>query len=337
MPIIFSKIPPASSGDFPSFTPPPLPRPPAWICAFTTHTFLSPERNSRAAAIASSLDWTSLPRGTATPYPRKISFAWYSWIFMGGGLYTARSHRASGPAASKIPGLRRPAPPFAEQRLEPRALHRPAQMVSLRIAAPQLAQDLELPLVLHPFRHHLHVQALRQREDGVDDLQRLLGLADALDEAAVDLQGVDGELVQVGERRVAGAEVVEVDAHSHRPELGHVARDLRVLFHQQRLGHFQPQGARREARLAQHFRHVGEQAGALELAGAEVHAHLQRGQPRPALPLLQLPASLAQHPRADGDDQARLLGERDEVHGRNHSALRMLPAEQRLRTRDPAR
>src|SRR5690242_4066409 len=86
MPRIFLASSPASSGDFASLTPPPLPRPPAWICALTTLIFFPPAISSRAAATASSLEWTSLPRGTATPYPRRISFAWYSWIFMGGAL-----------------------------------------------------------------------------------------------------------------------------------------------------------------------------------------------------------------------------------------------------------
>src|SRR6185436_3681726 len=82
MPIIFLKSSPASSGERASFTPPPFPRPPAWIWAFTTTTPFPPAISSRAAATASSAEVTSLPRGTATPNPRRISLAWYSWIFM---------------------------------------------------------------------------------------------------------------------------------------------------------------------------------------------------------------------------------------------------------------
>ncbi len=61
-----------------SLTPPPLPRPPAWICAFTTHT--GPPSDS-AAFTASSTENTGMPRGTGMPYLRKISLPWYSWIF----------------------------------------------------------------------------------------------------------------------------------------------------------------------------------------------------------------------------------------------------------------
>src|SRR6188474_2894279 len=65
--------------DFATFTPPPLPRPPAWICAFTTHT-LPP--SFFAASTASSTLNAAKPRGVGRPYLRKISFPWYSWIFI---------------------------------------------------------------------------------------------------------------------------------------------------------------------------------------------------------------------------------------------------------------
>ena len=38
MPSIFSAVGKTSSIALTTLTPPPLPRPPAWICAFTTHT-----------------------------------------------------------------------------------------------------------------------------------------------------------------------------------------------------------------------------------------------------------------------------------------------------------
>src|SRR5258706_11920582 len=78
-------ISPASAADLAILTPPPLPRPPAWICAFTT-TPLAPEPSSDLAALsASSRVVTISPRGTATPYLARIVLAWYSWIFMNEG------------------------------------------------------------------------------------------------------------------------------------------------------------------------------------------------------------------------------------------------------------
>ena len=68
-----------SSRDFATLTPPPLPRPPAWICAFTTQT-LPP--SFFAASTASSTLKHGKPRGVTRPNLRNSSFPWYSCIFM---------------------------------------------------------------------------------------------------------------------------------------------------------------------------------------------------------------------------------------------------------------
>ncbi len=75
MPRILPACSRTSSGERATLTPPPLPRPPAWICALTTQT-LPP--SVRAAATASSTENAGMPRGVAIPYLRKISLPWYS-------------------------------------------------------------------------------------------------------------------------------------------------------------------------------------------------------------------------------------------------------------------
>src|SRR4030095_13492781 len=67
-----------SSIDLATLTPPPLPRPPAWICALTTQT--GPPSDLAAFAASSTVN-AGMPRGTGIPYLRKISLPWYSWIF----------------------------------------------------------------------------------------------------------------------------------------------------------------------------------------------------------------------------------------------------------------
>ena len=59
-------------------------------------------------------------------------------------------------------------------------------------------------------------ERLRERDDRAGDRRALVVLAEGGDEAAVDLQHVEREAVQVGERRVAGAEVVEREADAER-------------------------------------------------------------------------------------------------------------------------
>ena len=63
----------------------------------------------------------------------------------------------------------------------------------------------------------------------------------------------------------------------------------------------------------------------------EIDGDLERLRPR-----RRLAAGLAQDPFADRDDEAALLGERNEVAGRDQAALRMLPAHQRLEADDLA-
>src|SRR5579883_1766396 len=72
----------ASSAPRATLTPPPLPRPPAWICALTTTTSEPVSRWMAAiASSASASESAGRPLGTATPRRRRSSLAWYSWIF----------------------------------------------------------------------------------------------------------------------------------------------------------------------------------------------------------------------------------------------------------------
>ena len=66
-----------SSAERASFTPPALPRPPAWICAFTT----TGKPSSLPASTASATVYATLPCGTGTPWLARTALPWYSWIF----------------------------------------------------------------------------------------------------------------------------------------------------------------------------------------------------------------------------------------------------------------
>ncbi len=68
-----------------------------------------------------------------------------------------------------------------------------------------------------------------------------------------------------------------------------------------------------ELRLAQGAVDVVEQARMLELSCREVHGQADRGRRELARPGGRLAAGFLEHPLADRDDQARLLGGRDEV------------------------
>ena len=77
-------------------------------------------------------------------------------------------------------------------------------------------QGLELGALLDTLGERLDVECLAELNECVDERGRPFRSGYAADERAVDLQGVHGELAQVGELAVAGAEIVDRDAD---PEL----------------------------------------------------------------------------------------------------------------------
>src|SRR5687767_14885990 len=90
-----------SSSDFATFTPPPLPRPPAWICALTTHRV---PPSCFAASTASSTLKHGTQRVVAIPNLRNSSLPWYSWIFMRAFLRPGGAHFITRSAASAARG-----------------------------------------------------------------------------------------------------------------------------------------------------------------------------------------------------------------------------------------
>ena len=70
-------------------------------------------------------------------------------------------------------------------------------------------------------------------------------------EGAVDLEGVEGEPVQVAERRVAGAEVVQVQLDPQLLQPVEQARDRLRALHEDALGDLELQGRGVDARLVE--------------------------------------------------------------------------------------
>ena len=92
---------------------------------------------------------------------------------------------------------------------------------------------------------------------------------------------------------------------------------------------------RRQAGLLQRVAHVGDDVGVLQLLERQVDRQRRGLVVRDAVEqALALAAPLAQDPAADRHDQPGLLGERDELVGADHPALRVVPAQQRLDAAD---
>src|SRR6185503_3072655 len=130
-----------------------------------------------------------------------------------------------------------------------------------------------------------------------------------------------------------GAEVVERDADADVAqglERGDAA--VAVLEHDA-LGDLEAQPLRSEPAGLERLRHSRDEAGLGELAGGDIDAddHLAVVEEAD-----RLRARLAHDPRADRDDQAGLLGDRDEVGRRHHPGAGAVPADEGLDADDPA-
>ena len=145
------------------------------------------------------------------------------------------------------------------------------------------------------------------------------------DERAVDLQRVHLELLQVAQRTVAGAEVVQADPHPDVAQPGEHPADLRGVGNRGGLGDFQPKGTCRKPRLAQGTGDHGDQRGVAERLGRQVDAD---GQPVAivscAPPGLGLPAGFRQHPIIDLGDDADVFRHLEERPGGQEAARGML-------------
>src|SRR5690606_1997937 len=97
--------------------------------------------------------------------------------------------------------------------------------------------DLELSVVADALGDDLEPEGAGHRDDRLDDRDAaLVAAVQALDERAVDLEPGELEAIEVGEGGVAGAEVVQEDAHAARRELlERVGHRLRA-FEQHALG-----------------------------------------------------------------------------------------------------
>jgi hypothetical protein len=76
-------------------------------------------------------------------------------------------------------------------------------------------------------------------------------VAQVADELPVDLECVQRERVQVGQRRVAGAEVVEGDQEAEFVQFGESPRGAAQVLDQQALGDLQLEALGRDAGLGQ--------------------------------------------------------------------------------------
>ena len=145
----------------------------------------------------------------------------------GAGSGTAASVVRTG-AMTSAPALRASARCSATRRAVGVPLERAGQQVALAVAAPEVAQPGQLGLGLDALgHHHGDVERVGHLHDGPGQPVALGGAVELGHEGLVDLDDVDGEALEVGQRAVAGAEVVDGDADAEVAQVGRAMRRWR--------------------------------------------------------------------------------------------------------------
>src|SRR5690606_31868983 len=209
------------------------------------------------------------------------------------------------------------------------------EQVALRLFHAALAQYVGSRLHLDAHLRDVQAGGLGQAGDGLDDGQVVGVVGQAGDEAAVEFEHVDGQALEVGQRGVAGAEVVQGDRDAESAQAGEGLGGDVDVGEQGAFGQLHAQARGGKAAGGERVLDVVDQAGLGELARGQVDAQPGCGAAGRGGPLLRLPAGLVQHPAPDRQDQAAAFDDVDEFAGRADAAFAVVPAQQRF-GRDPA-
>src|SRR5437016_2358071 len=167
----------------------------------------------------------SLVRGSAPSRATTISFAIFAWR-------SARvvSSSSSGLSSTSKIILSDINFPLFQQIGERLGRCRLGEEITLAFVAVVLAQEGELLRGLHAFGEHTQAEAVAHGDDRLRKRRVAPAFDEARNERPVDLQAVDRQAGEVGEARIAGAEVVHRNLHAEPLEvLQHAQRPLAIV------------------------------------------------------------------------------------------------------------
>ena len=98
---------------------------------------------------------------------------------------------------------------------------------------------MPLAFGFHSLGNDVEAQSLAQRNDRLADCSIVRVRQDVGDEGAVDLDLVERQTLQVGQRRIAGAEIVERESDAKAAQGQHLGDHIIDVDQQQALGDFQ--------------------------------------------------------------------------------------------------
>ena len=158
----------------------------------------------------------------------------------------------------------------------------------------------EVPLFkrFNSLRDHSQPQTLGQDDDHFCN-GGIVGVGkNVSDEALVDLQLIQRQSLEVGERRIAGAKIVEGEAYSHCFQSRHLGDDVFHVMHQHTLGQLQLQTLWIGSVVIKNRLDLINKVRQLQLTGAEIHGDSEMSRLRSCSPQGQLGAGSLQYPVA---------------------------------------
>jgi hypothetical protein len=146
----------------------------------------------------------------------------------------------------------------------------------LHFVAAFAGQRPELVVGLDTLGKHRQSQPMRKPDHGAHDRERAIGAAEACDERAVDLDPVEWQRLQIGQRGVSGAEIVQRDADTQNLQRIEDRGGARDVLDQYPLGNFQFEPGRRDSAFVQNGSDQMLQIAPAELDRRDVDGDLQR-------------------------------------------------------------
>ncbi len=173
------------------------------------------------------------------------------------------------------------------------------------------AQLHQLCRFLDAFRRRFDVERMGELGDRADDRARAVAGEQVLDEAAVDLQLVEREALQIAQRRIAGAEIVERN-RGRRASAANAAACSVVSPPSRKIDSVISTSRRFGARP---LSASALQDGFVERAAVELHRRHVDRDANMVGPARGPVAGFADDPGADRHDEAGVLGDRHELVG----------------------
>src|SRR5580698_1079278 len=145
--------------------------------------------------------------------------------------------------------------------------------------------------------------------------------------SAINFQLVEGQALEIGKGGIAGAEVVEGKFEAVGLELGHDGDGFFKIIEEHALGNFEFEAAGVGAGAVEDSEELVDKVGLTELAGADIDGDGERGGMQAGGPGGELGACGFERELAERNDEASLLGERDEFGRGQNAASGVVPAE----------